>query len=182
MICRKLWMPPVTSVRTQRSGCCRLALNGIRAGSSRPVCVDRASTAAPSTHLQLKVGATASYFLSGCLQVASRGFRGRACGAAGARWVNGPVRADAPAYVWSTIAAASEVEAPIFLRHMSRAPPWLVASKRPPRWCMRGNASGRRVATEVCVTSFDTHLTLAMRSAPLCLRPHLTISTPVIRR
>ena len=130
----------------------------------------------------LKVGATASYFLSGCLQVASRGFRGRACGAAGARWVNGPVRADAPAYVWSTIAAASEVEAPIFLRHMSRAPPWLVASKRPPRWCMRGNASGRRVATEVCVTSFDTHLTLAMRSAPLCLRPHLTISTPVIRR
>ena len=47
VICRKLWMPPVTSVRTQRSGCCRLAL---LAGSSRSVCVDCASTAHLEVH------------------------------------------------------------------------------------------------------------------------------------
>ena len=60
VICRKLWMPPVTSVRTQRSGCCRLAL---RAGSSRSVCVDCASTAHREVHSKCLVGqrrATAS--------------------------------------------------------------------------------------------------------------------------
>ena len=112
----------------------------------------------------------------------SRGFRGRGSGGSGARWVNRPVSADAPGDVWSTAAAASEVEAAIFLRHKSRAPPWLVASKRPPRWCVHDSGSVRPVATKVRATSLGIPLTSPMCSAPLRSRPHLTHRQYVVKR
>ena len=112
----------------------------------------------------------------------SRGFRGRGSGGSGARWVNRPVNADAPGDVWSTAAAASEVEAAIFMRHMSRAPPWLVASKRPPRWCVDDSGPVRPVASKVRATSLDTPLTSPMCSTLLRSRPHLVHRPYAVKR
>ena len=96
----------------------------------------------------------------------SRGFRGRASGAAGARWVNRPVSADAPPVVLSTAAAMGEVEAPIFSRHMSRAPPRLLASERPPRWCVGSRGSVRPAGTEACDPFFYITSTLRASCSP----------------
>ena len=133
----------------------------------------------------IKGGGAALHFLHPASQgvfQGSRGFRGRACGGSDARRVNRPVSADAPGDVWSTAAAASEVEAAIFLRHKSRAPPWLVASERPPRWCTHDSGSVRPVATKVRATSLDTPLTSPMCSAPLRSRPHLMHRQYVVKR
>ena len=125
--------------------------------------------------VHIKVAGAALHFLHpaspGSFQ-GSRGFRGRGSGGSGARWVNRPVSADAPPVVWSAAAAMGEVEAAIFSRHKSRAPPWLVASKRPPRWCVGSRGSVRCAGTEKRVTPFDTTLTLGDRDPHLFLRPH----------
>ena len=82
--------------------------------------------------------------------------------------------ADAPPVVWSAAAAMGEVEAAIFSRHKSRAQPWLVASKRPPRWCVGSRGSVRCAGTEKRVTPFDTTLTLGDRD------PHLYSYAPIV--
>ena len=74
--------------------------------------------------------------------------------------------ADAPADVWSTAAATGELEAPIFSRQVSLAPPWLVASERPPRWCVGSRGSVPPAGTEACDPFVDITSTLRASCSP----------------